>query len=405
MNPALAPVLACLVTQPRRRQDGPPPLYLAPMEGLGDRAFRRALVLTVGGVDQACTEFIRIPGVAPPTEAHMVKAASRLTTAAYSSAELGTVPLAAQIMGSDPAFLAAATAHLAGSLGCRRVDLNCGCPANTVTGRGAGSSLLQTPGHLAACVSAMAAAAQAHGAQVSVKLRAGFDDTSLLEENLRAAVDAGAQLITLHPRTRKQGYSGAADWSLVGRAVALLSPGTPVIGNGDVVTAAKAQQLHLQTGCHGIMVGRGAAQDPLIFHRIRQAFSGAPSPVAASEEAALVELFLRSYYEELACLPEPKRVKATGGRTSADLSRFRTGKLKQLGNYLLRAHSSMQSTLVSLLHATPEGDSDVLLELMVACIREHWRGPPTEAGLVDTFSSRNQYSAPSPAPGAALAGC
>ena len=198
MNHALAPVLACLVAQPRRRSDGPP-LYLAPMEGLGDRAFRRALVLTVGGVDQACTEFIRIPGVRPPTEAHMVKAACRLTRAAYSSTELDTVPLAAQIMGSNPAFLAAATAHLAGSLGCRRVDLNCGCPANTVTGRGAGSSLLQTPEHLAACVGAMAAAAQAHGAQVSVKLRAGFDDTSLLEENLRAAVDAGAQLVALQP--------------------------------------------------------------------------------------------------------------------------------------------------------------------------------------------------------------
>lgn len=335
----------------------------------------------------------------------MVKAAVRLTRAAYSSAELDSVPLAAQIMGSDPAFLAAATAHLTGSLGCRRVDLNCGCPANTVTGRGAGSSLLQTPGHLGACVSAMAAAAQAHGAQVSVKLRAGYDDTSLLEANLCAAVDAGAQLITLHPRTRKQGYSGAADWSLIGRAVALLSPGTPVIGNGDVVTAAKARQLHLQTGCHGIMVGRGAAQDPLIFHRIRADFTGAPSPVAETEEAALVEAFLRRYYEELACAPEPKKAKATGGRTAADLSRFRTGKLKQLGNYLLRAHSSMHGTLASVLHALPDGDSDALLEVMVACILEHWRGPPTEAGLVDTFSSRNQYSAPAPAPLAALAAC
>lgn len=406
MQHIIAPALACLVASPRAStrynelfapsRGRAPPLFLAPMEGLGDRAFRRALALSFGehNVDEACTEFIRIPGVLPPSEGQVHKSAARLTRAAYSSTELGSTPLAAQIMGSDPAFLAAATSHLAGSLGAHRVDLNCGCPANTVTGRGAGSSLLRIPAALHACVEAMVRAAEPHGAVVSVKLRAGYDDTSLFEDNLRAAIDAGASLLTLHPRTRKQGYSGAADWGLTERAVRFVAP-VHVIGNGDVTTVAKAKLLHSMTNCAGVMIGRGAAQDPLIFWRIKAAYGAAPE-IAAHTEAALVETFLRRYHDELALAPEPRSVKAAGGRTSEELSRFRTGKLKQLANYLLRANADMQRELKGVLHTPPETSCDALLEQIVDSVRNHWHGPPSEAGLVDTFSSRNQYQERAP---------
>ncbi len=358
------------------------------MEGLGDRAFRRALALTVGGFDEACTEFIRIPGARPPLEHHMHKSAARLTRAAYEAGELsGVAPLAAQLMGSDAAFLAAATSHLAGELGAHRVDLNCGCPANTVTGRGAGSSLLREPSLLRDCVAAMAAAAAPHGAVVSVKLRAGFNDTSRFEENVAAAVDGGAALLTLHPRTRLQGYSGAADWSLIQRCVRVAR--VPVVGNGDVTSATRATQLHRLTACSGIMVGRGAAQDPLIFRRIRAAFGRGPAVEAASE-ASLVESFVRAYYEELSHAPLPKSARSAGGRTREESCRFKLGKLKQLSNYLLRGNERMAETLTRVLRAPPGTDSEHLLAAVVDCVRQHWAGPPRDV-LVDTFSSRNQY--------------
>ena len=98
------------------------------MEGLGDRPFRRALAGTVGGFDEACTEFIRIPGCLPDTHAQLLKAAAKLTSAAYDARELDDTPLAAQLMGSIPEFLGEAALHLSGTLGAHRVDLNCGCP-------------------------------------------------------------------------------------------------------------------------------------------------------------------------------------------------------------------------------------------------------------------------------------
>lgn len=116
----------------RASTGGCPALFLAPMEGLADRPFRRALAAVVGGFDEACTEFIRIPGAAPDTEAQLRRAAARLTEGAYDARELTSLPhgspLAVQLMGSLPHFLAAATEHLVGTLGAHRVDLNCGCP-------------------------------------------------------------------------------------------------------------------------------------------------------------------------------------------------------------------------------------------------------------------------------------
>ncbi|GIM10350.1 hypothetical protein Vretimale_14102 [Volvox reticuliferus] len=203
-------------------------------------------------------------------------------------------------MGSTPELMGMAAQYLVQTRGAPRIDLNCGCPANTVTGSGAGSSLLKTPKLLGQVVAAMV---QAVGgmAPVSVKLRAGFDDTSLMEENLLAVQEAGAAFVTLHPRTRRQAYSGHADWSLIRRAVQRLD--IPVIGNGDVVSVDRAHQLLRETGCHGLMVGRGAVHDPLIFLRIRHSFTGYQGSADAhaqwngwqGREPELVQDFLRAY--------------------------------------------------------------------------------------------------------------
>lgn len=279
------------------------------MEGLGDVAFRRAFVAVGGCVDEACSEFIRLPGVLPPTPRLLAKQAAVLCDAAYRPEELRPwgVPLAAQLMGSEPTFLACATQRLAGHLGAEHVQLNAGCPANTVCGRGAGASLLADTAALRACVEAMARAAAPHGAVLSVKLRLGAGDASQLGANLAACADGGAAFVVLHGRTGAQGYGGRADYGAVGLGVAALAPrGLPVVGNGDVAGPGDAAELLRASGCRGVMAGRGAAADPLLFRRLRAYFAaGAEEEAAASrlpqpqEEPAVVEAFLRTLYAEL----------------------------------------------------------------------------------------------------------
>jgi tRNA-dihydrouridine synthase C len=280
----------------------------------------RPTTTTTPAFDEACMEFLRVPGKLPPGgRVHVV---ARGVCRAYTRDELASAatPLAAQLMGSDPQLMAAAARHLVlppaassagqqgrgatrGGRGARHVSLNCGCPANKVTGHGAGSSLLRDPHSLARLVASMSEAllearreeeeeeeghdddALPPAPLLSVKVRAGFDDASLFEDNvLAAARDGGCGALVVHPRTKRQAYRGRADWRLIRRAVELLdgeeddgnnnsSSTVPVVGNGDVVRAADALALALATGCSGVMIGRGAIQDPLIFLRARAAFA------------------------------------------------------------------------------------------------------------------------------------
>jgi tRNA-dihydrouridine synthase C len=237
------------------------------------------------------------------------------------------------------------------------------------------------------------------GTVVTVKLRAGFDDTTLFDQNLDAVLAAGAAFVTLHPRTRAQGYSGAADWGLI-RHAKRRAGSVPIVGNGDVTSVAKAMALLDHTRCDAVMIGRGAATDPLIFRRIRASFGEEPA-IDSGEEPALVESFLRRYYAELAITPPPKS--CHGERTPAEAARFRIGKLKQLSNYLLRGNAAMGAPLAELLRRGGYADasqtpsklslavSDAMLEDIILCVRMHWAGAPRDV-LIDNFSSRSGYS-------------
>ena len=231
---------------------GCPYLFLAPMEGVGDRCFRKAMAF-VGGMDRAVTEFIRVP-----REAH-VKSLAKV----YLANELSSFPLTAQIMGGEPDLMAEMALELE-KRGADHIDINCGCPSNTVTGRGAGSSLLKDPRHLYEVAKSVKTAINI---PLSLKLRSGFDDTSLFEENLLAAQEAGSDFITLHPRTKREGYKPPARWDLIAKAKKLLS--IPVIGNGDINTVEDAFNILEQTKCDGLMIGRGALMNPFIFQQIR----------------------------------------------------------------------------------------------------------------------------------------
>ena len=167
------------------------------MEGLGDRRLRRALARSTGGFDEACREFTRVPGAlsqgAKPEKllrrvALNGYAADELLETSETSGATGDMHLlAAQLMGSNPELLEQCARILATEGGAPRVDLNCGCPASVVTGKGAGSSLLRDPTYLYESVAAVARGVHGTGCAVTLKLRSGYDDRGLLRENLLAA--------------------------------------------------------------------------------------------------------------------------------------------------------------------------------------------------------------------------
>jgi nifR3 family TIM-barrel protein len=279
-----------------------PYLFLAPMEGVGDRSFRKA-VHTIGGFDEAVTEFISVPA-----KAHIDGLVKK-----YDKDELAPTPLAAQIMGADP-LLMGAVAALLEEKGAHRVDINCGCPSNTVTGRGAGSSLLRNPKYLHDIAKSVVSSVSI---PVTIKMRSGYEDISLFEENLLAAEESGASFITLHPRTKIEGYTPPANWDLIARAKEVLN--IPVIGNGDITSVADALSMLSHTKCDALMIGRGAVINPFIFEEIKCHFA----KTSPKKTLKRLQAYLLTFLEEL---PPHMPLKN------------KTSKLKQLMSFLFKAN-------------------------------------------------------------------
>ncbi len=233
-----------------------PYLQLAPMEGIGDRSFRKAMA-SIGGFDEAVRDFLRVP-----RQAH-----SQSLVRDYEPEEIAPIPLAAQIMGAEPEAMAEVAFALERK-GAHRIDVNCGCPSSTVTGKGAGSSLLKEPKFLHEVVQAVV---RAVSIPVTVKMRSGFEDTALFQENLFAAQESGIAYLTLHPRTKVDGYGPPARWDLIAEAKSLLK--IPVVGNGDILTVEDALRMLYTTRCDGLMIGRGSIMNPFLFHQIRAHFA------------------------------------------------------------------------------------------------------------------------------------
>jgi tRNA-dihydrouridine synthase C len=227
------------------------PALLAPMEGVTEPCFRD-LVLErnpPGALGGAFTEFVRISVAAVP----------RAVLRRHLGPSRFAQPVGVQLMGSDLAFLAT-TARNAVEAGAPLVDLNFGCPARGALRGCAGASLLRDPAALERVVRAVASAVPV---PVSAKLRAGYDDCSRLEDLARAAEAGGAALLTLHCRTRAEGYCEEVDWTRIARAVRAVS--IPVCGNGGIATHVDLERMQRETGAHYAMVGRGALADPWIF--------------------------------------------------------------------------------------------------------------------------------------------
>lgn len=316
--------------------NGCPYLQLAPMEGVGDFSFRKAIA-SIGGFDEAVRDFLRVPA-----NAHVPSIVKE-----YEADEIAPIPLAAQIMGSDSDLMAATAQELV-KRGAQRIDVNCGCPSNTVTGRGAGSSLLKDPDILNEVAKAVA---QAVSIPVTVKMRSGFEDTSLFKENLLAAQESGVRYITLHPRTKVDGYGPPARWDLIAEAKSILK--IPVVGNGDILNVENALEMLKQTRCDALMIGRGSVINPFIFHQIRAHFANKIYTPKWEDLSRYFDVYLASMPEKMAL-------------------KFQINKLKQLFGFSFKGNAKLLEHRQQILTSKYE-DPHSFLHYAKELLLEHWQ--------------------------------
>jgi len=250
------------------------PLMLAPMQGLTNRALRDLFIMWVQP-DVVFTEFLRVrPG--------SNQALSRVNVAEVSTHN-GKVPLVAQLIGRDTKALVAA-AEVAQDCGAEHLNINMGCPFGRMTAGSAGGALLRDPAGLEDMLIALRRVTQG---SFSIKIRSGYDDPEQIFSLLPLFEDNGVDFLVLHPRTVTQRYSGQADHALTNRVVRATR--LPVIANGDVTTADEGREILDKTAAAGLMLGRGAIADPLLFKRLRGAAALEPS---RGERAAELRYYL-----------------------------------------------------------------------------------------------------------------
>lgn len=290
-------------------------LFLAPVAGYSDRAFRS--VCRTGGANFAYTEMVSAEALvrgSDKTRQLMVRAANEDL---YAVQLFGGTP---EVMGQAvERVLAQEDREVVPEL----IDINAGCPVPKITKTGAGSSLTRCPEQLHKIVAAAVRASLSFGERavpVTIKIRSGWDaQTITWKEAALAALEAGASAITIHARTRAQGYEGRADWGILAELVELVGSKTngavPVFGSGDVFSPEDARRMLRETGCQGVMFARGAMGNPFIFIQTRQLLeSGSYEEIESSVriKAGMKELecLIQDAGEESACRQMRKRFSA-----------------------------------------------------------------------------------------------
>lgn len=266
------PPKALTITGSGRSLLFPNPVFLAPMEGVTDPVFRD-LVINLGGVGGAITEFIRIS----------VSAMSAKVVRRYLGPLREDTPVGVQFMAADEAHIPASVAA-AERVGAQWIDLNFGCPVPVVFNKCAGSALLGKPEVLARIVRS---AVNSTTLPVSAKIRVGIDSPHRLKEIVAAVIESGAAMLTVHARLRCQPYSHPATWEWLSHAREERDRHArriPLIGNGGVDQPIDVQRMLTETGCDGVMIGRAALADPWIFS---QAAGGSPPTLAQAADFAL----------------------------------------------------------------------------------------------------------------------
>jgi tRNA-dihydrouridine synthase C len=249
-------------------RNGKAALVLAPMEGVTD-APMRALQTERPGFTHTVTEFLRVSQLALP-----VKTIRRQMTELGSGSRTASgIPVSLQLLGGDPELLAE-TARTAINAGAKGIDLNFGCPAPTVNRHDGGATLLKYPDRLENIIRAVRAVVPEEF-PVSAKMRLGFDDPNAIYENAARAERAGASWITIHGRTKTQGYQPPAFWKPIGEVRRILK--IPVIANGEIWSLGDFKRCQEETGCEHFMLGRGALANPWLVGQVAHSLGIIPS--------------------------------------------------------------------------------------------------------------------------------
>jgi tRNA-dihydrouridine synthase C len=250
-----------------------PAVILAPMEGVTDAPFRDFITRS-GGYDYCVSEFIRVSSHSLPSKV-FPKEVPELKTGGRTRSG---IPVQVQILGGNAERMAE-SARNAVEAGARGIDINFGCPAPTVNRHDGGATLLQYPERIEQIVRAIRDAVPSD-LPVSAKLRLGFADPNAIYENARRVEQGGASWITIHGRTKTQGYIPPAYWKPIGAVAHRLS--IPVVANGEIWSMADFKRCAEETGCIHFMIGRGALAVPGLAVEMRKALGLAPLKVVDS---------------------------------------------------------------------------------------------------------------------------
>ncbi len=249
-----------LKNQPPQRRAQPMRIMLAPMEGVVDHTMRDMLT-RIGGIDRCVTEFVRVTNQLLPRRV-FYRLCPELKQGGTTPSG---VPVYVQLLGGQPEPMAA-NAQRAAELGAPGIDINFGCPAKTVNRNDGGSVLLREPQRLYDIVSAIRNAVP-QPTPVTAKIRLGFDDHSLLADITDAILAAGANELTIHARTKLDGYKPPAYWQHIHAIQAKAK--IPVIANGEIWTPQDYQQCLAESGCQDVMLGRGLLTRPDLARQIQ----------------------------------------------------------------------------------------------------------------------------------------
>lgn len=252
-------------------------ILLAPMAGITDLPYR--LIMKEAGASLVFSEMVSAIG--------LLHGGSRNKTRELLASRPEERPLAVQLFGSEPEILAEAARSLIGAADC--LDLNMGCPVPKVVKNGSGSALLRDPQRISRIVATVRAA---WDGPLTIKIRSGWDLESVNYLEIgRIAQAEGVDAVTLHPRTRSQGFSGHSDWEQIRALKEQLS--IPVIGSGDVFCADDGLRMLQETGCDALMIGRGGYGNPWLIAELCARLDHRPwQPPTMAERAAIVHRHL-----------------------------------------------------------------------------------------------------------------